>query len=358
MDVIIDFVKKRGIEPIILYMNTFVYFLLFIIIILFYFHFIEQFKRGEDLEIYELDYTNNAMLQEMSKKRQPIVFDFSPILSSYHFLNTLSLDTLAIKMGKDDVCVKDVWDYWNVEEGGDALSKQASPMGLQTAMTLMTTDSKAHYISYGNQEFIRNGILDEYFPSFHEYIRPSFTLVSRPDICFGSRNATMPLTYHTDFELFIFVPSTVGKIRVKMIPYKYTKYLHLRKDYDQYEFYSPVNIWEPQEQYRNDVEKTQILDFDVDGGHMLIIPPYWWYSVQFIGEECFYYSMTYITAMNVLANSVDYTKYYLEQYSSRGEKTVRTLDVSQARSGENGDNGKSEKEEVKTAEPTVIASID
>jgi hypothetical protein len=269
-----------------------------IAVFLLYLHWIEQYKTGEDLEIYEIDYTTREHLQDVCKSKQPVLFEFASVLSQFHFLNTLTLDDLAGKYGKIDVYVKDTDDYVNNEkrEGVDSI-----PLTLESSLTLMKTDTRSHYISEGNEDLVKDTVLEARFDSFHEHFQPSFLMHKQMDIWYGSTGASTPLRYNTEYNHFLYVPT--GKIRVKMTPRKSTKYLHTIKDYVNYEFYSPVNVWQPQPQYANEIEKIQFLDFDVYGGNVLFVPPYWWYSIQYENEGTFMYSVKYNTIMNLVANA-------------------------------------------------------
>ena len=56
------------------YMNIFFHFVIFCLVVFFYLHMKAQYKVSEDLEIYELDYTDNQHLQEICDAKQPILF--------------------------------------------------------------------------------------------------------------------------------------------------------------------------------------------------------------------------------------------------------------------------------------------
>ena len=55
-------------------MNLFFYIFLFVIIFIFYLHLTKQFKKGEDLVIYEMDYIDNAHLQEICQDKKVVSF--------------------------------------------------------------------------------------------------------------------------------------------------------------------------------------------------------------------------------------------------------------------------------------------
>lgn len=289
-----------------------------ILIFLIYLHWTEQYKTGEDLEIYEIDYIDNDHLQQVCKSKQPIVFEFSSVISKFHFLNTLELNDLATKYGKLDVYIKDTDDY-KTQSNTDAI-----PLTFESSYTLISTDTHAHYISEGNTDFILDTVLEKYYDSLHDYIQPSYTLHKTLDFCYGSNRSATPLRYNTDYSHFIYVGK--GKIRVKMTPHKSKKYLNPIKDYFAYEFYSPLCVWNHQPEFSLNMEKIQWLDFDVVSGHMLYIPPYWWYSIQYEEDNTFFCSVKYNTVMNVVANLHNIGFHCYEQYTTT-TKPAKTLRV-------------------------------
>ena len=52
---------------------------LFILMLFLYIYIVNQYKKSEDLDIYEMDFSNNAYLQEVCDIRQPVIFHFQPI---------------------------------------------------------------------------------------------------------------------------------------------------------------------------------------------------------------------------------------------------------------------------------------
>ena len=77
-----------------------------------------------------------------------------------------------------------------------------------------------------------------------------------------------------------------------LIPPKNSKYLYEYKDYDNFEFRSPINPWDVQDEYKKDFDKIKSLEMTLEKGNILFIPPYWWYSIQYqeiSSVACFYY---------------------------------------------------------------------
>ena len=80
--------------------------LIFIIILFLYVHIVAQYKKSEDLEIYEMDYTNNQHLQEVCDLKQPVLFEFKNIVPELFQED----DFDNFKNSSQDVKVKDTTD--------------------------------------------------------------------------------------------------------------------------------------------------------------------------------------------------------------------------------------------------------
>ena len=186
---------------------------IFIIVLFLYVHIIAQYKRSEDLEIYEMDYTNNSQLQEVCNLKQPTLFEFQsidPIMMDT--MNSIFVNT------NNDIIIKDTNDYYTDKSIDSIL------LPYQSAAQLMKTDPTSHFITENNEDFIEEtGYLSQLQQNINDCLKPSFILQTKYDICTGSRGASTPLRYHNHYRHFLIVSS--GKIRVKMTPWKSSKRL-------------------------------------------------------------------------------------------------------------------------------------
>jgi hypothetical protein len=263
-----------------------------------------QFKKGEDLEIYEMDYISNAQLQDVCDVRQPFLFNVRDIVPG--LFSDISAQNIA-KYGSHDAKLKDSNDYY-----GEQLPVDSISLPLHTVFNVIENDKTGHYFSEDNDEFLDESGLLKRIGSIDEILRPTFTVHAKHDVLFGSCNTATPLRYHTNYRQFLCVTS--GKVRVKMTSWKSTKYLHPYKDYEQYEFRSPVHPIKPAQQYVSDYEKSNFLDFEVNEGFMLYLPPYWWYSIIYLDDpSTFVCKTTYSTIMNCISNLPDLALYVLQQ---------------------------------------------
>lgn len=283
-------------------MNTLTTVIIFVVVLFLYIHMTAQFKKSEDLEIYEMDYTSNQQLNETCELRQPVLFELDPEL----FYN-VDIDT--------DVNIKDRNDF----ETGDYIT-----MPYSNANTLIKTDPKGRFYSENNTDIHYNKNKEA-----DDYLKPSFNVISRQDVMFGAKGARTAMRYHTSSRKFICV--NTGKITIKMTPWKSRKYLHPVCDYEHYEFRSPIDVWDPQPKYLNDYEKVKFLEFDVDNGFVLYIPPYWFYSIKYFDEYTQLSEYNYNTAINCFANINKYFMYYLQQSNIKKKElnAVVSLDESE-----------------------------
>lgn len=286
--------------------------IVFIIVLFMYLHITSQWKRSEDLEIYEMDYESNTQLQEVCDVKQPVLFEFRNV--SPDFFETITLDRFLSEGTNQDVCVKDILDYTR-ETSVDSIV-----IPLKTAHPLLKSDPSSHLISEGNSDFLEE---TSYTKCFHdhidEYLKPPFSIRREYDICMGSDKSTTPFRYHTHSRHYCIVAS--GTIHVKMAPWKSEKCLHPIHDYENLEFFSHVNPW------AYDQDKIKFLEFEVQEGHVLYVPPYWWYSIKYDSCDSLVCTATYNTTMNLIANAKHWLLYFFQQQNIQ-QKTMKPLDMS------------------------------
>jgi hypothetical protein len=299
-------------------MHTFYTFIIFLIIFIIYSQIVFQLKKGDDLEIYETDFTNNKELNDSANLKQPFLFSFS---NYDNMLKDISLKQLNLDYGSFDVFVKDNRDYYEDKPSNSIV------LTLNAADNLMKTDPDAKYYSDGNQHFIDETGIQKYYGSFDKYLKPFFNVFSKYDVIFGSVGATTPLIYHTYERRYLYITS--GRIQVKMTPWRSTKYAVINKDYKEYEFSSPLNVWKPQASYMSGFQKMKFLEFTVQPGNILFVPPFWHYSIQFLKDEKeenhLIHVFNYGSAMNVLSNAFNLGHHYYEKFASTKKKPDSTV---------------------------------
>lgn len=291
--------------------------IIFVIIFIMYSHITNQYKHSEDLEIYEMDYENNSQLQEICDVKQPVIFEFETILPSVFTSANARLENLSKSYGQEMLNVKDTKDY---TKSGKNDSIDSVHITCANARKLFLNDAGSHYYTENNSEFLEETGLIEKIQQVDTYLKPRFTVNTKYDYITGSPKTCTPLRYHYDYRHYYVVTS--GKISVKMTPWKSCKYLHPIKDYDNYEFRSTFNTWEPA---APEMEKVRFLEYVVEKGSVLYIPPYWWYSIQF-SDDTSINAVTYNSLMNVIAYIPQWFLYFIQQQNIY-KKVVKTMEL-------------------------------
>ena len=271
--------------------------LIFVIVSFFYVHIVNQFKTSDDLEIYEFDYKDNDNLQETCDILQPVIFlrneQFSiPCLDNYRQLLNL----------------KDSFDYYK-----EVSSVQSIELPCKSLLELLKTDTLGHFFSENNQTFIDESGLYKNIIHLDKELKPKFCFQPKYDILMGSINTCFPLRFHTETRKYLY--NVNGSVKVKMCSHKFTKYLHLVDDYENLEFFSPINPWKKEQVYQEysaDLENVQFIEFSLPVNHILYVPKYWWYSVKILEQDTQILEYNYSTIMNRLAHVQDLGKWYLQ----------------------------------------------
>ncbi len=283
--------------------------LVFILILFLYIHIFQHYKTSSIMEIYEYEYISNKHLQEICDLKQPVLFQFSNDI-----FKDISMSSF-LSLSENEINVKDIDDYWKTPT---PTSVDSVKISLNSFLQLIQTDETKQFFTENNHEFISQlSLLEDINP----YLKPDFTFSPKYDFVMGSYNTITPLKFHKDYRRFITVLN--GSIKIKMLPYKYIKQLDCVMDYENMEFWSPLNTF--------DISNTniQFLDFEVYSGYTLYIPPYWFYSMKFSGEQQhnILLSTTYDSPMNVLANTPDYTRNFIQKYNTYYKPTPTTSPI-------------------------------
>lgn len=289
-------------------MSALITIVIFVLVLIFYIHITHHYKKSEDLEIYETDYTNKTHINEVCNLKQPVLFEFKSICPEIY--EKINKETMEEYYEDLEMNVKDTDEY--LDEDRD---KSGVILSYKSLNRLIESDQKGHIISESNSDAIEeNKELYNVFFNANPYLKPDFTIQTKYDILVGSSNAYTPLKYHTNYRHFISV--ITGKLHVKMTPWKSSKYLNPVKDMENYEFRSPYDVWNPNEKHKSITEKIKFVEFDIYPNYCLYVPPYWWYSIKYSNDnDNFACGITYNSIMSTLSNLPDIILYYMQQHN-------------------------------------------
>ena len=202
--------------------------IVFLLILFIYIHVYFQLRTNNDLELYEIDQGSKDNLEEICNIRQPVIFDFnSEKIIQYsnktYLLENYKAFEIKIRNAKEENYDSEIY----------------MPIPFDSAIKLFNDDSKETYFSENNTEFLQETGIIKHFQYNDEFLRPYMVSNCNYDIMFGSENTATPFRYELNYRNYFLV--TEGIITIKMAPPKSSKYLHLVKDYENFEFRSPIN---------------------------------------------------------------------------------------------------------------------
>lgn len=286
-------------------MNYIISILIFCIVLFIYLHIYHHLKTSNDLEVYELDYPSKQTLEEVCDIRQPVMFHFE----NADIMQNTQLPSVVDSYGAFDIKVRN-------NTSKDDKSEKWLPFILRESIELCRNDSKGNYYSENNQDFLQETGLIKKLKYNDGFLRPPMVSSCKYDYMFGSNNTKTPLRYNVNYRNYYLV--TNGSITIKLFNPNSTKYLYPEKDYANFEFISPVNSWDVQNEYKNDFDKIKPLEVTLHEGDIIYIPAYWWYSIQF-KEVSSIVAFKYRTYMNTLAILPHIVLYFLQQSNIKRE---------------------------------------
>jgi hypothetical protein len=248
-------------------------FFIFCVILFLYLHIQFHLKTGDDLEIYEIEQASKDRMEEICDLRQPVIFDFE----NEKIIQSANTSYIQNNYHAFEVKIRNAND-------SDYSSEIYIPLPLHSAKKLFDEDKTSSYFSENNSEFLEETGVIKHMQYNDEFIRPPMVSNCNYDIMMGSDGTKTPFRYEINYRNFFLI--TEGKAIVKLAPPHSSKYLYPVRDYENFEFRSPVNPWKVQAQYSADFDKMKCLEVTLTPGKTINIPAYWWYSIQFEKDTC------------------------------------------------------------------------
>ena len=342
-------------------MNILVTIVIFFVVLLVYTHILDEFKRGEDLEIYETDFVDNEQLNEICKLKQPILFGFKS--TAPRVFDKLASKADVSRESNDMVQVFETTDFYSSSSSSPASADSplpAFPLPFDSAVYLMETDQNRRYVTERNEVFMKESGLWRFLSrELNSLLRPAFgTIFSSHDLLFGSEHASTPCRYHVSSRYFLGVTS--GKVVVRMSPWKSAKYLDPQTDYATFDFRTTAPLTTHDGGMSHGSNALKYMEFVVKPGSILSIPPFWFYSIEFCSQDSLCFSSRYVTIANGFAHVDRLAQYLWEQrvVSSKAVTTTTTTTRTQTPlAGQQLRDGNDEKERRHVKKEMVAASM-
>jgi len=289
-------------------------FFIFCLVLFVYLHVNFHFKTGNELEMFEVDDASKERIEEIFDVRQPVLFDFE----NKKIMETANKVFVTSNYQAFDVKIRNLAD--NVAE-----TEMYVPLPLHAANKLFKEDKNCTFLSENNSEFLQETGVIKGLQYNDEFLRPYMVSNCNYDLLMGSEGTCTPLRYEINYRNFFLL--TQGSAQIKLTPPQSTRYLYPNYDYENFEFSSPINPWNPQPNYRADFDKIKCLEFTLLPGKTIFIPAYWWYSIK-LSKETSIACFRYRTYMNNIAVS-PYIAMYALQIQNVQRNTTKKMDVSE-----------------------------
>jgi hypothetical protein len=295
--------------------------IIFCLVLFIYLHLQFHLKTSNDLEMYEVEQPSKDKLEEICDIRQPVLFDFD----NQQILETTNKAHISNNYNAFEIKIR------NAKEN-DTNSELYIPLLMHAATKLFEEDKNSTYYSENNTEFLEETGLVKNFKYNDGFLRPYMVSNCFYDIIMGSKETCTPFRYEINYRNFFIL--TQGSAQIKMAPPQSIKYLDPIYDYENFEFKTQVNPWNPQVKFVADFEKIKCLEFTLTVGKTLFIPAYWWYSIKFNNSNTSISCFQYRTYMNNIAIT-QYIALHALQIQNVKRNTVKKVSISALNTNDN-----------------------
>lgn len=250
-------------------------------------------KTSNDLEVYTIENVSKDRLEEICNLKQPVLFDYG----NENLLELANITKMEELYGAFDVKIRNI-----EKKEKDKESEVYLPILLSEVVKLFQNKINNKIIIENNADFLEETGLLKTFRYNDSFLRPPLVSICKYDFMSGSEESYTPLRYNISHRNYYLVTS--GLVHMKLIPPKNGKYLQKENDYDIFEFGSPVDPWEVQEEYKPEFDKVKVLDLELRPGQIINVPPYWWYSIKYkkVSSICSFEYRTYMSTVSILPN--------------------------------------------------------
>lgn len=277
-------------------MNTVYAIVIFIITFFFYLHIKYNYQTSNDLEIYNINEVSKDKFEEICDLKQPMIMPFH--INS----DKLNKEYLLMQYGNFNLNI--------INKNDDA----NAPLYLNSCNKLFLNDKTQNYYTENNIDFLQETCIDKILQYYDSFFRPTLVSECNYDIIYGSHNTYIPLRHEINYRNILYLHN--GTCDIMLSPPKSKKYLHAINDHFNMNFISKVNPWDVQDCYLADVDKIKFLNISLEKNKILIIPPYWWYSIK-LKKDTELYFFKYNTYTNNISNLPYLIRHILQKLNTK-----------------------------------------
>tara|TARA_Y100000780_G_scaffold231932_1_gene259855 strand:- start:5785 stop:6690 length:906 start_codon:yes stop_codon:yes gene_type:complete len=283
-------------------MNYSLLIFIFIVVLFLYLHIFHHLKISEDLEVYSIVNPTKTNLEEICGLKQPVIFTLeTPIMSE------LNIEYLNTKYNGFQINLQN----YEREKDNTIKYNDKVPFKFDEALNIlkMEYENDKGFISDNNSSFLDETTIKNKIKNSDMFLRPPMVSLCNYDLLLGSKNSITKLRYNLNYRNYIMCLD--NSVTIRVINPNYERYMDKEQNYLDFEFSSPINVWDIQDKYKKDFEKVQTSDIVMNKGDVVYIPTYWYYSIKFDNISSLL-CLNYRTYMNTLAITPELIMYFLQ----------------------------------------------
>ena len=231
-------------------MKIIISFFVFCLVLFLYLHIQFHLKTSDDLEMYELENASKDKFEEICDIREPVLFSFE----NQKICDTTNQTYILQHYYAFEVKIRNITDV------DTTTTELFVPLPIHSAIKLFQEDTSGTHYSENNADFLQETGVFKNMQYNDEYLRPYMVSNCNYDILMGSEGCITPFRYEVNYRNFFLL--TQGSAQIKMAPPKSSRYLHCVYDYENFEFRSAINPWNPQIKYKADFDKIKCLEIN------------------------------------------------------------------------------------------------
>ena len=260
-------------------MYIFINLFILLLVLFMYIHINFNTKISNYLEIYEVDNPSKEYLEDICNKRQPALIKY------------LNIDELGV------YDLKYLNDNYNSFELNifNTVNNNNIKLGFSDSINLFKNDISCNYISVNNKFFLQDTTLEKTLSTVDMFYRPINTIYKEYDVILGSKDTYTKMKNGLFSRNYLIIVS--GSIELSLTPPRYASYLHTTINYDSLESVSNIDIYNPDNNNINNINRVKILKTVLKPGDVFYIPSYWYYSFKILEHDTILYNFKYRTLM-------------------------------------------------------------
>ena len=293
--------------------------IIFFIVLLIYLHFRTHLKKIHTNKTFYIDSASKIQFENACNSLQPFIYNYSinPEEENYNFkylqtefenydikvYNTNTNTNTNTNSNSNDTSKYQIKSFKNIELNDKLIDTQVTDLS-------SNNDLIDSFISYNNEEFLKDSELHNAIKTNDTYLRPKYCNWSNYDIIFGKNDVTPLFSSKCNRNYF---HCTENEVECAIVSFKYEELFNTISDKYQNISHIPIfdnNVINSHAQWK----KIKPIFVTLKLGDCLYLPPFWYCSFKFKeNAKSTIIKYNYSTLMNNLVFIKDKINKYINE---------------------------------------------